>query len=91
MAIPSIHVYLRHHFEQHIVESRRRWMSENLPRQTLINTSPHLRRGELSRITVMMILGKNLENYGFDHYDSDPDDDPDRSFLRISATSNVTG
>ena len=66
-----------HHFEEHIVGSGRRKASENLPRQNLINTSPHLRQGELSRITVMMILDKKLENDGFDHYDSDPDDDPD--------------
>ena len=77
MAIPSMCVHTRHNCEQHIVESRRRWMSENLLRHTLINTSSDLRRGELSRITVMMILDKKLENDGFDHYDSDPDDDPD--------------
>ena len=35
-----------HHFEEHIVESRRRKASENLLRQHLINTSPHLRQGE---------------------------------------------
>ena len=75
MAIPSMCVHTRHNCEQHIVESRRRWMSENLLRHTLINTSSDLRRGELSRITVMMILDKKLEDGGIDHYDSDHDDD----------------
>ena len=49
-------------------------MSENLPRQTLINTSPDLRQGELSKITVMMILDKKIEddgivNFDFNYYD----------------------
>ena len=50
-----------HHFEEHIVESRRRKVSENLPRQELINTSPHLRHGELSRM-VMMVIRKVIND-----------------------------